>query len=158
MEKRVKTKSTQHPFWHLWQTHTIRTRLLFAFILVVFLTGLVIGAASAFFNFQNAQKQIFNQLESVATLKTSQVDTWIDDLQNELDSILFEQGRFSLATSLLLASDKLSPSVREDTYGHLRNDFKRLIERTGRFEEIFLMDRQGETVLSTDPIPDTFPR
>ncbi|NJN95800.1 MAG: GAF domain-containing protein [Anaerolineales bacterium] len=151
MQKQEKEILPHHRFGRFWQPGTIRTRLLVAFISVVLLTGLVIAAVSAYFNFQNAQEQIFDQLESVAALKESQVDTWIDDLQNELDSVLFEQSRFSLATSLLLASDKLSPAVREDAYGNLRDDFKRLIDRTGRFEEIFLMNRQGQTVLSTDP-------
>lgn len=151
MQKQEKRNTPLRRFRHFWQPGTIRTRLLVAFISVVLLTGLVIAAVSAYFNFQNAQEQIFDQLESVATLKESQVNTWIDDLQNELDSLLFEQSRFSLATSLLLASDKLSPGVREDVYGNLRDDLKRLIERTGRFEEIFLMNQQGQTVLSTDP-------
>lgn len=151
MEKQEKTRLTLRRFERFWQLNTIRTRLLVAFVSVVLLTGLVIAAVSAYFNFQNAEDKIFDQLESVAALKESQVNTWIGTLQGELDNVLFEESRFSLASSLMLASDKLSPSVREDTYGHLRDDLKRLINRTGRFEEIFLMNRQGQTVLSTDP-------
>lgn len=151
MEKKEKIEPTPRRVEHFWRPGTIRTRLLVAFISVVLLTGLVIAAVSAYLNFQNAQEQIFNQLESVAALKESQINTWIDELQHELDNVLFEQSRFSLTSSLLAASDKLSPPIREDAYGHLRDDFKRLIDRTGRFEEIFLINRQGQTVLSTDP-------
>jgi len=151
MEKQEKTRLNLRGFERFWQPDTIRTRLLVAFISVVLLTGFVIAAVSAYYNFQNAEDKIFDQLESVAALKESQVNTWIGVLQSELDNVLFEQSRFSLASSLLLASDKLSPSAREDAYEHLRDDFKRLINRTGRFEEIFLMNRHGQIVLSTDP-------
>ncbi len=151
MKKRENIRVKQRRSWFGARTNTIRTRLLVTFISLVLLTGLIIGATSAYINFQNAQKQIFDQLISIASLKESQVNSWTSSLQSDLDNFLFEEQRHSLATSLLLVSKKLSPSIREDTFAHLRQDFLRLMKRTGRFEEVFLIDRQGQTLLSTDP-------
>lgn len=43
-----------------------------------------------------------------------------------------------------------NPDAYRTAYDQLHDRLEQWIERTGRFEELFILDRQGHVVLSTD--------
>lgn len=129
---------------------TIRTRLIVAFAAMAFLLATIIGVASTVVGFRSGQGQVVAQLESVATLKEAEIATWVDSMQSELSTVLAGAEAVQRASVLL---QRESPDTAEyrDAYGNLAERFRQSVQLTGSFGEVFLMDRQGYVVLSTEP-------
>jgi hypothetical protein len=70
------------------QKGTIKSRLLVAFILLVLLPTSAVTLTNAILDFSNGKELIKNQLFSVATIKASQVNDWVDLLERDLRIIL----------------------------------------------------------------------
>jgi GAF domain-containing protein/HAMP domain-containing protein len=128
---------------------TIRTRMLISFAGLSMLLALILGAASALVLWQNGQNQVRNQLESAATLKGQQLDTWIDALQTDLTILLSTQETSDHAQVILQASPRFGSYeyARQQLLAH----FESFMPQTGRFEELFIVDPQGKVLLSTNP-------
>jgi hypothetical protein len=127
---------------------TIRTRLPLAFVLMVLLPAVVIITTSVLVSLQGGRQQVFNQLESVATLKEAEIKTWLESLQLELS---FEVGR-DVAEQRMSALLQSQPGGADfqTIYDEQMTRFQQAIELKSKFEELFLMNRQGQVVLSTD--------
>jgi hypothetical protein len=76
------------PMIHFFQKGTIKSRLLVAFILLVLLPTSAVTMTSAIIDFSRGKKLIKNQLFSVAAIKASQVNDWVDLLERDLRIIL----------------------------------------------------------------------
>jgi methyl-accepting chemotaxis protein len=127
---------------------TIRTRLLVSFVLIVLLPAIVITATTVARGIQGGQQQVVAQLESVATLKENEIDTWLRDLQTDLNVELARSKSRKRIGSLL----QVSPDTADfqTAYGEQITRFLQTIELLPKFEELFLMDAQGQVILSTD--------
>ncbi|MBE7468821.1 MAG: hypothetical protein DPW09_02395 [Anaerolineae bacterium] len=150
MKKQKRTEAIKPSLGSLRQTGSIRTRLLVAFISIVLLTGLIIAATSTYVNFKNAQEQVFNQLGSVAALKESQVNAWVGDLQSELDGLLFYEDDLWLTIGML--SKELPISHKSRATNHILRNFQGLVEQAGKFDEVLLLDQNGQVFLSTNEL------
>ncbi|MFQ6099773.1 MAG: GAF domain-containing protein [Anaerolineae bacterium] len=124
---------------------TIRTRLLIAFVTMVLLPAAVTGAGSAVLGWRSGRQQAINQLESVATLKEAEIETWVSSLQTNLVTAL--TGEEAMPRTIMLLQ---LPEPSEYLAYRVRSHFQQAIEQAGRFEELFLMNLQGQVVLSTD--------
>ena len=124
---------------------TIRTRLLIAFVLMVLLPAVAISAGSTVLGFQSGRQQVINQLESVATLKETEIETWVNSLRTDLVTALAGEDATRRTIALLQMPD---PSKYLGYW--VRNHFQQAIEQAGRFEELFLIDLQGRVILSSD--------
>jgi GAF domain-containing protein/HAMP domain-containing protein len=127
---------------------TIRIRLLVAFVALVILVVLVLGVGLAVGGLSGVQQQVMNQLESVSILKEAEIETWIDDLHADLGLALLGDEVMDRVFRLLAAGGQ----GVEDTAANdpVRARLSGVIERGGRYEEIFVLDRNGRVVLSTD--------
>ncbi len=133
----------------IFHTGTIRSRLLLWFVLLVLFPATIISISSVWLGYQSGKRQIFNQLQSVATLKQAEIHMWSESLQSHLASVLYPSDVPRLMGPLLDESPD-SPEY-QDAYATLRMHFTDMIEETGLYEEVFLMDQHGRVVLSTDP-------
>jgi GAF domain-containing protein/HAMP domain-containing protein len=128
---------------------TIRTRLLFAFtMMALFLAG-GIGASAILVSGPTLRQQAISQLESVATLKEAAIETWVDALQIELSTLLMGTDAVQEAKAVTQREARGSMQYRE-AYSQLKRHLQQTMALTGRFEELFLVDLDGQVVLSTD--------
>ena len=125
----------------------IRARLLTAFTIVLILP-LIGEAVGAGFGFRGSQRNLRNQLTSVAALKEQEVLTWVETLQGDVAALLVGEDLEQVQTILRESPD--SAAFRRAT-GALRERLGAVLPRHGRFEEYFLMDDEGWVVLSTEP-------
>ncbi len=123
----------------------IRVQLLFAFALMVLLTTVAISAFTSVRGFLNGQDQVVNQLEALAVLKENEINSWAQNLQTDL-SVLSAQEPL-----LELMRDILNPEIASTAASiELRANLFRMLGLTLRLEEIFLVDEDGQVVVSTD--------
>jgi len=128
---------------------TLGARLLLTCVLLVILTALILSAFSTYSGLQAGQERVIGQLESVAVLKEAEIDTWTKSLQANLTIALAEEDRHRFEQVLLRAFPP--PPDYEANATRLRQRIQRIAQETQLFDEVFLMDLQGEVVLSTDP-------
>ena len=130
-------------------SHTIRTQLLIAFVLLVLLPTIVISTSSAIRNRHSGRKQVVNQLESVVTLKEAEIERWVNSLQANLD--IASNGIEAANLEMILLPQTTTSAMPQDVveHMHVQMDWQRLVKYTSSlFEEVFLMDIQGRVVLT----------
>jgi two-component sensor histidine kinase/PAS domain-containing protein/HAMP domain-containing protein len=132
---------------HFLQKGTIKSRLLVAFILLVLLPTSAVTLTNAILDFSKGKELIKNQLFSVATIKASQVNDWVDLLERDLRIIL-------AIVHLKEFSDKFH---NKKLYPHSELELKyfqqnlnKIFQTSGSFEEIFFLSPSGSVILSTD--------
>jgi nitrate/nitrite-specific signal transduction histidine kinase len=127
---------------------TIRTRLLLYCVCIVAITAVAISAVTAVLASRDAHQRVVGQLESVATLKEQELDSWTVGLGLNLDIVLSGSG--------IRADLRELEAARHGSraYGHAyRNALRRFVwasARMGLFEELFFMGPHGQVLLSTD--------
>ncbi len=126
---------------------TIRTRLLIAFVGVALLPALIVIVGVLVGGHTSGRHRMQAQLESVAALKEAEVQTWIDDLQSDL--ILALTGD-EVSRRLIVLLQERDPSLYPIGYSVLQTRFKQVVQEPGRFESLFLMDLEGQVIVSTD--------
>ncbi len=127
---------------------TIRARLLIGFVLMAALSAIFISAGSIVVGYFNGQEQTRNRLESVALSKELKISAWTAGLQSEMTGILTEEYTADRATIVLFLA-------REHEYysilnGAVRNRLRYFVNQSPEIEELFLVDLDGQVVLSTD--------
>ncbi|MBK9052571.1 MAG: GAF domain-containing protein [Chloroflexi bacterium] len=126
------------------QRGSIRARLIISYMLLALLPVILIGFVISFIYVQRAQEQIFSQLGSVASLKEEEIVAWVEQLQSTLAISLDQDDIDEFAPTLL---DSNSPAVNvieiEERLGNI-------IEETGLFQELFILDLEGQVAVSTD--------
>lgn len=128
---------------------SLRTRLLVAFVLLVLLPSVAISAVTAVVSFRNGLQQVFNQLESVATLKEAEVEAFVNSLKSDL--VIALSGQTTMQhVKVLLEEEPADPEDAQEAYTELRTRFQQITKPTGQFDELFIMDLQGRVVLSND--------
>ena len=127
---------------------TIRNRLLVYFVSLVVLTAVAISAATFMIESRESRARVVAQLESVATLKEQQIQSWAGELRLSLDIVLLEQG---LADDLHTLTLKKAPTARQAAaYRRVQQRFTWVARRAGLFEELFFMGPNGRVLASTD--------
>jgi GAF domain-containing protein/HAMP domain-containing protein len=136
----------------LWQyadvrerTQSIRARLLITYVPLALLLASVIGGSAFFVSRNQIRRQVENQLTSVATLKEAEIQTWLDDLLINLDVVATSSNLSDQLTAIMT-----SASADTSTYDSVLARLQWSIDQMGLFEEMFVMDLQGQVVLSTD--------
>lgn len=128
---------------------TIRTRLLISFGAIALLVAAATAITSAWVTLQSEQRRVVDQLASTAALRERDIESWLDTLASDTAFLLNTEQTTERAQALLQAP---SQSV---SYEYVRQQlierFAAHVEQTGQFEELFLLDKQGKVVLSTDP-------
>lgn len=126
-------------------SRSLRTRLLVTSITLVLIPVLITGIVAALISSQGLRSEVFNQLESVATLKDSQIQTWLQSLQTNLDLVFITPDSLEAVSTLVT-----NPDSENATPFQVRNALIEYNQRSGYFTEIFVMDLDGRVSISTN--------
>ncbi len=130
---------------------TIHARLLIAFVLLVVLPAGAITVSSITLGLKNGRQQAFEQFESVAALKAAWLGIWTQNMQTDLLGLVKEGWYRQAATILMENPDQ---STFQKSHQYVLDRFIQVMELTNRYEELFLISREGFIILSTDPVKD----
>jgi GAF domain-containing protein/HAMP domain-containing protein len=130
---------------------TIRIRLLTAFIATTLTVALVVGGLSAASALDSGQDLVLAQLESVATIKEAEIETWTQTLLTSLGTLATEESVISRVGDLAL-SGEAAPGEVQAAYTGLQDRLQQVIDQAQHFSELFLIDSEGNVVLATNPM------
>ncbi len=135
--------------WQLYRTvrlRTLRSQLLVAFMLVVLLPVLLVDSLSAARGIQVGRQRLLDSLDALSMLKETELNQWVARLKLNLN---VEADRTKALARALLQAE---PGTAEFQAAHeaLLRRFQQTIVLRDDFEEFFLMDRDGQVILSTD--------
>ncbi|MBE0670321.1 MAG: GAF domain-containing protein [Anaerolineales bacterium] len=133
-------------FGSLFQSTSLRNRLLLAFILLALLPVLITGTAASIISTQGLKNEVLSQLDAIASLKETEINTLLDVLQTNLNLISEDQVTQQSIITLLQNTSEEGVSDAQ-----LRNDLINFSKKTGYFIELFIINKDGKIVLSTDP-------
>jgi len=120
---------------------SIRVRLLQAFVPLVLASTVVVTAASVAVGLRNARGQVFDRLESIATLKQAEAELWLHGIGANLRIFLRGVDMAGILAAYPAGTPDRAAFDALGTY---------LVEARA-YEELFLMDLDGLAVLSTAP-------
>jgi GAF domain-containing protein/HAMP domain-containing protein len=126
---------------------TIRTRLLVTYVPLVLLLAVVIGGTAFLVARNQVRGQVENQLESVAVLKEAEIQTWLNDLLVSLDVAASGPSVVTVLEDPAFFSTATETSIQQQ----FRERMQWAIQQMGLFEEMFVMDLEGQVVISTNP-------
>jgi putative methionine-R-sulfoxide reductase with GAF domain len=135
---------------------SIRTRLLISFFALVLLPALLIIGFSAYQSLAAARERIIAQLNSVAALKSAEVESWLNELSYDLDVEIKSEAVVERVQVLTTASpDSTEFGIAyNDQQTHFQDSvyLRRYLRR--KFSELFLMDPNGRVIVSSDPLQE----
>jgi PAS domain S-box-containing protein len=145
------------PFLDIFVKGTIRTRLLVLFVLLVLLPAIPISVTSAVLGWRRGRQQAITQLELVAKFRDSEIDAWLDDLEQGLHMALVERdtmefAEFALKRSVLIAEqeeDETPIVISQQVLITLDGRLEQYIEKTRQFEGLTMLNTLGQAVAST---------
>ena len=129
-------------------TWSIRNRLLLYCVFIVAFTAIAISVVTALLVSRDARDRVVGQLNSVATLKQQEVDSWVRGLRLNLDIVLSAEAT-SADLDTLSGAARTSPAYRA-AHARVLQRFTWAANRVGLFEELFFMGPNGEVLLSTE--------
>jgi signal transduction histidine kinase/HAMP domain-containing protein len=131
-------------FWK----QSLMARLVGYFLLLSLVTVGLVGFI-AFTQAREALKQsIFNRLEAVSTLKEDVLNRWIDDQRRDVVFIAWLP-EVGVQAGILLGRPVSSPEF-QSAYTILSEYLKFLVTSTSDSAELFILDLDGNIILSTD--------
>lgn len=133
-------------FGELFRSISLRNRLLLVFTALALLPVLITGTVASIISAQGLEDQVFGELNSVASLKETEINTLLDVLQTNLGLISEDQTTQQNIISVLQNTQDglfINESI-------LRNDLVNFSQKTGYFIEIFILNQDGQIVISTD--------
>lgn len=144
-----RNKLNQQVDKRLFRNMSLRNRLLLAFILLATLPVLITGSIATAVSRQGLRDGVFNELESVAVLKQNAIKDWLNVVQNNLG--LVYQDRLMRQSIYGLLENTPNTSLSQN---QLRSELLKFNNRANYYIEIFIMDRNGEIILSSDSLQE----
>lgn len=136
---------------------SIRNRMLVTSIVTVTLTAGAVATGSVITGTRSGRQQVVNQLESVATLKEAEIERWLISIEDVLASSVRQSSDLRYLDSEMVEVVSRLIDAQEDSadyqesYEILLNDFQRILQQEQLLETVFLVDPDGEIILSTMP-------
>lgn len=128
--------------------------LLRAFLLFALLPLLGVNTLTLLRQYRSSQAQVAAQLTSVATLKETQVNIWFDSLPVELDVLVANPSVRASIAQLLVGqhNEFMLAGWRE-----ILVDSLLVSQYSGqKFDEVFVIDINGQVIVSTNPIHEGY--
>jgi len=147
--------------WRMIQTfqrlRTIRGRLFTLSVATVLVTAVAISAGSISTGYRDGQRQAIDRLELVATLRTVEIDDWVQTVQSTLAGSLqqapehrfVDPGMADVVATLL--DMPMDSEERQQAYEFLGYNLDQWLKQAQQFEVIYFMDRDGKVLVATDP-------
>ncbi len=131
----------------MFKPNTIRTRLIVCFVLVAVLPVIAVTFGSLAVAYYTGRRQVSSRLESVAALKHSAIESWIQSLEEDLVVASNTDCAFERISVVLTLSNE------HKHYGFynraIRKRFQGLVGQSPQLEALFLIDLDGQVALST---------
>jgi signal transduction histidine kinase len=134
----------------LFRVGTIRTRLLIASVFLAMMPILAISIILGLLGSQYGQRQAINYLELTAKIKEAEINAWVDNLQTYLETALIREQVGPRAVILLETPTTASTEALELRQS-LQQGLRSVVEKEAWTEELFLIDLEGQVILSTNP-------
>ncbi len=125
---------------------TIRLRLLLTTVLLVLAVAAAVGASSVLFALRDARTRTQAQMEAIVDLKEDAILTWVSDVQTALGSVLSETYH---RTNVRVVLKQVEGMNIDQAIDFIETRLISEIERTGRFEELMVIDLDGIVRLSS---------
>lgn len=127
------------PFWGQLRWQLTLAFLLLGILPVFFVTAVILNRTS-----EQATSQIYDQLDSVAELKSDQILRWLDEGNLAMDTLL--SGSDSIRFANFAAADSTNPREQADL-----NEILMHAVETQYFSRVFIYNTEGLVVASSDP-------
>lgn len=126
----------------------IRKRLLIWFVVIALLPVIGVGIGTSLVSYVNGRQQSIARLESVAARKELAIQGWVESLHQDL---LFAS-QTDCSPQFVNTALRLGNEGKEYTwyYSLVRRQLEAFVNQSPRIEELFLVDLQGEVVVSTN--------
>ena len=133
----------------------IRTRLVTSFLIFVIVPLVFSGLISSLLIRQAAQTDTYNHLSSSATLKEDSVNAWVSSMSETLKLVFHTYEETDIVHALLELENEGSNTQSGETdhgavFADTTNDLLTILSKTVVFDEIFILDQNGQVVVSTD--------
>ena len=128
---------------------SLQSLLLIAFVIIVTTATVMTAILSAIGAYTNSQRQIFNSLEAVTTLKLNQIESLLSDSRNDTETLLADT-RFVTNTLEALQGVE-SNHLAEESLKRLSRS--RMVDVLGAeeeaYNEVMVLDPRGRVIIST---------
>jgi len=122
-------------------------RLLISFLVIVLISVVTISTITTFNSLDTDRQYAIQSLDAAATFRTSQILDWLTKIQIDLkDTYQGSDARDDLLDLLKTTTPHEEPYYSLNVYR-----FINVINKTGDFDEIFLLNNAGIVVASTNP-------
>ncbi len=128
---------------------SIYSQLLLAFGLVVLTLVLIMSAVSAGLSYEIGRQRVLDQLDSIAVLKSAEIELWTNDLRVSLDTLLRERDLTESAWPLL--QGQLAPAEARQAHDRLLHELGAVMAKVQLIAPVWVMDASGRVLVSTDP-------
>jgi GAF domain-containing protein/HAMP domain-containing protein len=126
---------------------SIRTRLVVSYTLMALLPVALLGGTALNQAYRTQRDHVEAELELTVARREAAIRLWLEQLQSDLDNVLAGGELLRRATMLLETGD---PSLVLRDYSVMQDRFAEIMGKSGRLSEIFLLDRYGRVIVSTD--------
>ena len=127
---------------------SIRTRLIWSFVLIVLVPMTIISTVLVISATQSARSQVTTQLQTVTNYKKTAIKDLLSGLQTQLKtSALSDTVNYNLRTLLQTPTDSLEFTIASQ---YTENHFKQFIEESGQFQVILVLNTEGQVLFSTE--------
>lgn len=130
------------------QYASLRARLVIAFVMLVVVPMALLSLASITLAQENSREQARSELNGLSARTTAQIEAWFRSLNSNLVVEVERSAETGNLVTLLNSADN-SPEYTA-AYQGLVKRFVDTIRLRKVFEELFVLDRRGTTVLSTN--------
>jgi GAF domain-containing protein/HAMP domain-containing protein len=127
---------------------TIRTRLLIAFVGLVLLPVASIGGIVSTIGTTSTRQRAADYLRAIGALKIAEVKDWINSLQLDLKVEIARDAELGRLPTLL--TRPADSAGYQAAYQGQHTRFQGTIDLRQNFEELMLLDPNGQVILSTD--------
>lgn len=127
---------------------SIRLPLIGAFVLAVLIPAVIGNTLTAYLGLRSAEGRAAEQLVAISTFKANQIDLWLDDMQHDLAALAADTELQGFILRVLPGSR--FATLAFDGASRLQTAFKQSIRQSQRFDSLFVLDREGTLLVSTD--------
>jgi GAF domain-containing protein/HAMP domain-containing protein len=132
------------------RSSSIESRLMILIVLLVVVPLIITISVSIFLGMNSSRDQVIRQLQSVATLKDNELQSWVEDLHTNLTGLLFEPANIPLWEQVVGPQSQPQTPAYQQATRQIQQQFDIVLGNTHLFEEVFLMDAKGIVVVTTD--------
>jgi len=127
---------------------TIRTRLLIAFVGLVLLPVAATGGISSVIGATTTRQRTADSLSALGELKVAEIQAWLSGLQTDLQIEIARDAELGRLTTLL--TQPVDSAEYQSAAQGQRTRFQGTVDLENSFEELMLLDLNGQVVLSTE--------